>query len=593
MKPTDEELENLLQQWAREKRAERKATLADDVAPATKAPARTSGARWLPLAAAVAASAIVSTAIVHFQSDPARPLQDEVRWIEKSIPKEAVQQLPFAEAKAAGWRRAALLLTVGDYSAFQNQQLPNLPAARDDAARVGRWYQSLGGAARENVIALTEKSATEPAARAAVQWLKNEFSQPGDLLLVHVSTHGWRSADGRLRIVLSDSRGTSDGGGGLPIEALLDPLAGTPGYSGVVLESCFAGAAGMIKPGPRQCVVAATGDGTPAFDACFGKHWMQALDGAGDSNSDGVVTLAEAFAHTAHAMTLEHSPQAPHLFEGEAGLADRIALSFHRDVARQLPKAGAPAVAPSVIEFIPDRRAELFLDGESLGGVGGVGKGLPILLWVAPGKHLLRSVLHGAFGAPDAAWESGSFEVPTGGRIQQTPTFPATKRGQNATLRLVGGGAELSAGPFPKIETTGTAVRARHTDGILIIDAAGAASVGGGSVLLAADVANGVDLASALGVAADAHVTVELSAKVDSGKLPVRFYAGGRASESLTPRVEKQAELDSQWQSISLTLPASRLDRLVTGFGVQIDGEPEIAVQKIFIRDVTFRPASE
>lgn len=592
MKLTDDQMDRLLQiRGERQRHAEaiveppqREFTVIEggkkDVGARSSPVERFNIQRWMPTFVAAAAAVVVSIVSVRLLMPEVPVVGGRGDWVTRSMDvDQTLKTLAQRQLGRPGWRRAGLVIGVSDYSGFRQPRLVDLPLASTDAARARRALETAARAARPHIISLLNDAATETGARAAVRWLR-QFDRPGDLIVIHVAAHGYAGPDGRLHLVLADSRRPSEGSiTGVPVEDLLKPLAGLASTTVLIADVCQSGTVKQMALGPRQCVVASAGASELAVDSIFGEAWFGELEGAADSNGDGMITLREAFeAARRRAGETQH----PLLQEGRSGLADEVILNLHPQVAARLPEAGAVVAAPGMIEFVPDGPCQVWLDGDSLGLAA-----RPVMLHAGPAPVLLRAVREGWTG-PEAEWQDKAPVTPVSGQVaQRVAVFgPPSNLKQRASVRLTGAG--VTSSPFPKMEGFGQPpARGQFTvEGALVVERP-LGSGPCGLVLLANDAVGGVDMTALTGIRTGETVTLSISAKAEGGSAEVTFFAGGRANESLNPRIEKTTKLDDQWQSVALSLPAEKADRLVSGFGVSFapgDGERK----KILIRDITW-----
>jgi len=488
---------------------------------------------------------------------------------------------------AKGWRRAGLVVSVSDYSAFRSKELPDLPLVPQDAAMARRVMQAQTGAPREHVISLSNHGASEVAVMAALKWLK-QFNQPGDLVMIHLACHSLLGPDGRLRLVLADSRDSAGKVTGLPAEDVLRELEALPGIVVLVADTCQSGVLEQLKLGPRQAIVASAGEKEQALDSIFGTAWLGGLEsGAADRDLDGAATLQEAFDHAATTLKRMSGAQRPRLLTGGAGLAAKAVLALHPQLLKLLPERGIVLPAAGTLEFTPDGPCELWLGGKRLGVCTA-----PVALPVGPGIQRLRAVRE-EWGPQRSEWnDPAPVEVPPGGEVRRAAVFSAPQRASAAQVQLFESLSTAQEGLlFPAVQSFGdVAPRSeRLPDGRFVIELPATRRVTqAGVVMLAGDAVTGVNLTSILGVARDGFVRLSITARAESGMADVSFFVGGRISESLNPRIETKARLDDQWQTLELRLPASLADRVVTGFGVEF-GPSDKGGERIFIRDVTFR----
>ena len=536
--------------------------------------------RWLPQLGSIAAAVIISLAVMRI-TIPSMPMRDgRTEWVTRAAKVgDTLRMLEKRQLGRAGWRRAGLVIGVSDYSGFRHPRLENLPLAVTDAARARHALESQTRAPRSHIISLLNETASETGVRAAVRWLKR-FDQPGDLIVMHVASHGYAGPDQRLHIVLADSRNLESGFvTGVPVDDFLGPLARLDSVSVLICDVCNSGSVKQVALGPRQCLVASAAASEAAVDSLFSERWFAALDGSADANGDGVITLREAFDEVCRRLGgLQH----PVLREGRPGLADEIVLSVNSQLLARLPQAGPEVAVPGLIEFVPDGVCQVWLDQELLGRAFA-----PVMLPAAPGSAYLRAVREDWTGVAGEWRDPESATVVAGRVVQRAAVFGPGTTARRAGLRLTGSSSNVL--PFKRIEGFGERPSRAEisSDGIMKIERPPGPGTSG-LVLIAEDAVTGADVAALTGARPGDTVSLSISAKVESGEVSVTFFAGGRATESLTPRVEKTVRLDEQWQSVTLALPAAKADRLVSGFGVSFDdksGNPAI----IFIRDLTFR----
>lgn len=184
---------------------------------------------------------------------------------------------------------------------------PTLRYAESDAERVATVLRNLGGFAPENVVTLVDLRAGEVrraliALNARVRTLAGE-----SLMIVYYSGH-------------ADADALHLGGTHLPMNELRDLVTGSAASARVlVLDACRSGTITRVKGGTRgpafdidlafpvgaegvaMLSSSAAGESSQESDALgasfFTHALVSALLGAGDSNHDGAVTLAEAFAY--------------------------------------------------------------------------------------------------------------------------------------------------------------------------------------------------------------------------------------------------------------------------------------------------------
>ncbi|WP_395746271.1 hypothetical protein [Prosthecobacter sp.] len=488
---------------------------------------------------------------------------------------------------AKGWRRAGMVVSVSDYSAFRSAALPDLDLALPDAAAARRVMHTQMRAPLENILSLSNRAASEVAVMSGIRWL-SQFNQPNDLVVIHVACHALVGPDGRLRLVLSDSRDEKGKVTGLPAEDMLRELESLPGMVILVADTCHSGALAQVRLAPRHAIVASAGEKELAFDSVFGNAWLGGLEsGKADANLDGAVTLQEAFDHVIAEFARRPGTQRPQLLLGSPALGKEAVLALHPQLSALLPQAGAPMAPPGVLEFVPDGACELWLGGRRLGVCSA-----PVALVTGPGVQSLRAVRN-EWGAQRSEWvDPMPVEVPPGRRVQRAAVFSAPRKTSSGQLPLLSTNADAREGnPFPQMQAFGDVpVRyEQHPDGSLLVQFPSARRAApAGMVMLASDAVTGVNLASILGADTEGMVSLTISAKVETGTLKTKFFVGGRISESLNTRLETETVLDDRWQTIQIKVPAAKADNVVTGFGLEV-GPSDSGGEKILVRDVTFR----
>lgn len=539
---------------------------------------------WSAITSAMAACLVAGMMVWLLEPAPAPGIAYAPRT---AALKSGQTRLKATSSFAKGWRRAGLVVSVSDYSAFRSKELPDLPLAPQDAVMARRVMQAQTGAPREHVNSLSNQAASEVSVMAALQWLK-QFDQPGDLVMIHLACHSLLGPDGRLRLVLADSRDSAGKVTGLPVEDVLRELEVLPGIVVLVVDTCQSGALSQLKLGPRQAVVASAGEAEQALDSIFGTAWFGGIeDGAADGDLDGAVTLQEAFNQAVAALSGRPGTQRPQMFTGDAGLASEAVLALHPQLLKLLPERGTTLPAAGTLEFTPDGPCELWLGVKRLGVCS-----ITVALPVGPGIQRLRAVRE-EWGAQRSEWnDPAPVEVPPGGEVRRAAVFSAPYRASAAQVRLFENLSVTQEGlSFPDVQGYGDVAPRweQLPDGRFVIELPAARRIApAGVVMLARDAVTGANLASTLGVARDGFVRLSITARTESGMTEASFFMGGRISESIHPRIETRARLDDQWQTLELRVPASLADRVVTGFGIEF-GPSDSGGERIFIRDVTFR----
>ena len=181
-------------------------------------------------------------------------------------------------------------------------------------------------------------------------------------------------------------------------------------------------------------------------------------------------------------------------------------------------------------------------------------------------------------------------EIPPGRVVQRAAVFPEVpeETGRGRLLAICGPGTEGHP-PFPRVQGYGSPLpKAAWMDrgGVSVEFSPSGKSANSGIVLLADDAVTGVNLATLTGASGKGALRYTVSARVENGSLPVRFFAGGRVQESLDQKISKEAVLDTDWQAVRFTIPVQSANRVVTGLGIELAGENS-AHAKILIREIT------
>ena len=439
----------------------------------------------------------------------------------------------------------------------------------------------------ENILSLSNRAASEVAVMSGIRWLR-QFNQPNDVIVIHVACHALVGPDGRLRLLMHDSRDENGKVTGLAAEDILRELESLPGIVILVADTCHSGVLTHFKLAPRHAIVASAGEKELALDSVFGSAWLGGLEsGKADANLDGGITLQEAFDYVIAEFARRPGGQRPQLMLGGASLGKEALLAIHPQLSALLPEAGTPLPPPGVLEFVPDGPCELWLGANRLGVCSS-----PVALVTGPGVQRLRA-LRNEWGAQRSEWADPTpVEVPPGRRVQRAAVFSAPRKTFSGQLPLLGNTAATREGnPFPQMQAFGDVPVSydQLPDGSLSITFPSARRAApAGIVMLANDAITGVNLASILGTSSDGYVHLTVSAKVEAGSVRAKFFIGGRISESLNTRLETETLLDDRWQTIQIKVPAGKADNFVTGFGLEV-GSSDSGGEKIFIRDVTFR----
>ena len=209
-------------------------------------------------------------------------------------------------------------------------ELP-LHHAADDARQVKTVLTSLGGFTSENAILLTDPTLGElEATLARVRGLAQAHRPEEVTFVFYFSGHGDRE-----RIHL--------GGEALDVATLAAEVRAVPaGLRVLVTDACrtyptrmkgattepgFAITSPSSAPGSGVVWLFASGDGEPAQEsdelhgALFTHYWVDALRGAGDSNGDGRVTVAESY-DFAYSQTLLRSARSSGVLQHPAAIFD-------------------------------------------------------------------------------------------------------------------------------------------------------------------------------------------------------------------------------------------------------------------------------
>ncbi len=535
------------------------------------------------------------------------PPQDQWLPLGSSTP---AGQRPLKPVLPPGWRRGALVVGVGDY---RDSAIQQLTTARARANEVGRWAKGYFGADPANIVSLLDEGATEVSVRAAITYFR-QFSTPNDTILLYFVCHGVPDVKNKLRLQVYDS--SADGG--VPLEELLDLLGDTKAQVVVVADVCYAGLASADVPKDKAVwMLLSSRDQELSFENAstgrtnFSSTWLEAASGMADANGDGLVTLEEAFTWTVTRMEQENFSHHPQLISPQGGNPSNVFLSVYPPWRDKLaPDRGVCPAAPALVALTlletPGYRDvfKLSMDGQELGCL----RQPRELLRVRDGAHRLdvrREVLRLPEGThrlevsrstplwaetedqTPARWTSTVAAKAGVNTEEQLVRLPS--RGTVVRLRVVG---QAKSGLFQQL------VRSPATDAVRVEPGEGTlrfefSPQDGAQGLLSAcyigDPNQGVNVASLLGVPADGTVLLAFDARSESPAVAATFFVGGVGGDSLTPAKSLHVPLpENAWKRFELTLPASRLDHLVNGFGVEVDAAntPGRSVV-IHVRDVT------
>ncbi|MHC4400348.1 MAG: C13 family peptidase [Planctomycetota bacterium] len=497
--------------------------------------------------------------------------------------------------RPAGWRCGGLVVGVGDYL---DTRIERLSTPRSRANEVSKWADKHFGADDSNMILLLDEQATEVAVRAAMVYLR-QFSAPNDTILLYFCCHGVRGPDGKLRIQVHDSPKDD----GLSLGDLQSLLGDSKAQIVVVADVCYAGAAVADVPSGKPIwLVLSSREYERAFEETkegktnFSSPWLVALTGEGDEDDNGVVTISEAFSWTVRRMEESNNGHHPQLVSPPGLDASKVVLSIHPKLEDSLaPSRGSLPPAPAIVTLTllekPEYQDEykLTLDGVELGRLRQSREVFPVVdgphrmdvdvhrevLRLPPGTHALgvtRSTPPWAvIDEPVSARWTGTIVAKAGESLEeQLVRLPP--RGTVFRLKVVD---PRGRGLFQKLVRTPAteSVRVEPDEGTLRFEFSPQADTG--STLAAcyiSDPSRGIDVARLLNLAPGDPAVLEFNAWSESPNVPVRFFVGGVGGDSLTRAQSTTEKLPSDtWKTYEITLPASRLDHLVNGFGVEID----------------------
>ena len=285
---------------------------------------------------------IVVVCLLAMIAAPTSALQDG----DGDAPKRPAPMAPLGDVERATGALHALLIGVGDY---KDQSVPDVPNASKDVLAL---YLALTGSddtAGERVSLLNTGGLREPSRRAVVEALDathGALSKEDVFLLAfvgHVEDH-----EDEAKLLLSDAGGSASASGTLAFSELLNHLERTGAGSVVLLMDAGRpsreGAKGFgsgsdelapaslpssgwamllaAEPGERSWMSSSSGHGL------FMSAVLSGLEGAADTNADGMVLLSELASHV--------TTSVPELAE-PLGVTQRPTL--------QLNLAGDPVIA--------------------------------------------------------------------------------------------------------------------------------------------------------------------------------------------------------------------------------------------------------
>lgn len=225
---------------------------------------------------------------------------------------------PLVWAGPAPGRVYALVVGINNYRSYP--EIPPLPGLNYAESDARKFAKALGNITRLRL--LLDDEATKNALEAELRDLARRLG-PADTLIVYYAGHGLPNREGQASLIPSDSRIT-DEETWLPLErlqAIVRQYSQGQGRLVLILDACFsgqsqAGSRSFTPPGEYQLaevprveeqntLLASSSETQPSWEdeevggGVFTAFLLEAMSGKGDVNSDGYVTLQEAFQYLA------------------------------------------------------------------------------------------------------------------------------------------------------------------------------------------------------------------------------------------------------------------------------------------------------
>lgn len=235
--------------------------------------------------------------------------------VASAMPASDVDRLPTARA-ALNKHAYAVVIGIEQY----REKLPQADFADRDAKLVGEYLTKVLGYPEENVVVrVNEKATRNDLEKYFGDWLRNNV-EPGGSVFIYYSGHGApnpKTSDAYL--VPYDGDPTFVDTTGYPLKRLYAALDKLPAAEiTVVLDSCFSGSGGRsvlakgarpmvlsvenaVLAGGKTAVLAASGGDqiSSTFQeqghGLFTYFFLKGLQGEGDLNHDGTISLAELY----------------------------------------------------------------------------------------------------------------------------------------------------------------------------------------------------------------------------------------------------------------------------------------------------------
>jgi hypothetical protein len=282
-------------------------------------------------------------------------------------------------------------LVVGSNAAGPGQTA--LKYAEDDARRVGAILGELGGVSPSNVDIVLQPS-------------PQKLRESIDKLTQRVAADNAAGKQSRIFFYYSGhARATAVdlGPQGFPLAELRQRLLAVPAtLTVVVLDACQSGAFSRVKGATpaadfsfnsRQqldatgVAVLASSSGSELSQeseqlksSYFTHHLLVGMRGAGDANSDGIVSVDEAYRYAYHQTLLATASTAV----GGQHVSLEVDLKGHGEVALAFPRAATRSTLPAALEgqaLVHDKRSKTVV-AETYKA-----KGAPTRIAVAPGEY--------------------------------------------------------------------------------------------------------------------------------------------------------------------------------------------------------------
>lgn len=359
----------------------------------------------------------------------------------------------------AGVRRFAVIVGAND----GDESEVRLRFAESDAERIAKILADLGGFAREDVLLLSGADAEDM--RRSLIGANVRIREAGGEALLFVFYSGHADANA---LHLSGTR--------LPMSEVRDLIYGSPaGARLLVIDACRSGAVTRIKggkPAPAFAIdfdaelaakgvailtSSAAGEDSQESDqlgASFFTHYLaSALVGAADGDSDGRVTLAEAFGYAsertlvATAATLA-GPQHP---------TYRFELGGREDLVLTMP--GAKSDRMGALEVGGKGTWLVQRSGGSMVAEIAVPDDSSRLLALAPGSYLVTRRGRDHLMQAEIAVERGETERLTPGTMKRVAYARVVRKGSSDAVRLASVSTFAAAGARSEITDTGTSTR--------------------------------------------------------------------------------------------------------------------------------------